>query len=33
LTKSRKIGWAGDIACMEEMRNKYTVLVGKLEGN
>jgi len=24
--------WAGDVACMEELRNSYKVLVGKHEG-
>jgi len=24
--------WAGHIACMEDMRNAYNILVGKCEG-
>ena len=30
--KSRKLRWAGHVACMEPFRNAYTVLVGKPEG-
>jgi len=30
--KSRKIRWAGHVACMGEKRGVYRVLVGKLEG-
>jgi hypothetical protein len=30
--KSRSIIWAGHIAWMEEMRNGYSILGGKLEG-
>jgi len=30
--KSRRMRWAGHIACMEEKRGVYTVLVGKPEG-
>jgi hypothetical protein len=26
------VKWAGHVALMEEIRNPYTVLVGKLEG-
>jgi hypothetical protein len=32
MIKSRKMRWAGHVACMEEKRNKYIVLVGKPEG-
>jgi hypothetical protein len=31
LIKSRKMRWAGRIACMGEMRNAYNILVGKPE--
>jgi hypothetical protein len=30
--KSRRMRWAGHVACMEEERNVYKVLVGKTEG-
>jgi hypothetical protein len=30
--KSRRMGWAGPVACMGEGRNVYRVLVGKPEG-
>jgi hypothetical protein len=30
--RSRKVGWAGHIACMGEMRNEYNILVEKPEG-
>ena len=30
--KSRRLGWAGHIARMEQSRNAYRVLVGKPEG-
>ena len=30
--KSRQLRWAGHVACMEESRNAYTVLVGRPEG-
>jgi hypothetical protein len=30
--KSRRMGWAGHVACMGEGRNVYRVLVGKPEG-
>jgi hypothetical protein len=30
--KSRRIRWAGHVACMEERRCVYRVLVGKPEG-
>jgi 3-oxoacyl-ACP reductase-like protein len=30
--KSRRMGWAGRVACMEERRDIYRVLVGKPEG-
>jgi hypothetical protein len=33
LTKTRRIRWARDVACVEEMRNKCTVWVRKLEGS
>jgi hypothetical protein len=29
--KSRKMRWAGHIACMEELRNAYKIFVVKLE--
>jgi hypothetical protein len=29
---SRKMRWAGHLACMGALRNKYKILVGKLEG-
>jgi hypothetical protein len=29
---SRKMGWAGHVARMWEMRNAYTIVVGKPEG-
>jgi len=29
LHKSRRIRWAGHVARMEEMRNAYSILVGK----
>jgi hypothetical protein len=32
LIKSRTI-WVGNLACMGETRNVYSILVGKLEGN
>jgi hypothetical protein len=31
--KSSKMRWAGHVACTREMRNEYTILVGKPEGN
>ena len=31
--KSRRMRWAGHVACMGEERGVYRVLVGKLEGN
>ena len=31
--KSRKMRWAGHVACMGERRDIYRVLVGKPEGN
>ena len=31
--KSRRMRWAGHVACMEEGRRVYKVLVGKPEGN
>ena len=31
--KSRRMRWAGHVACMEERRGVHKVLVGKLEGN
>jgi len=30
--KSKRMRWAGHVACMGEMRAVYRVLVGKLEG-
>jgi hypothetical protein len=30
--KSRRMRWAGNVACMGERRNVYRVLVGKPEG-
>jgi hypothetical protein len=30
--KLRLTRWTGHVACMSEMRNKYKILVGKLEG-
>jgi hypothetical protein len=30
--KSRRLRWAGHVACMGESRGEYTALVGKLEG-
>jgi len=30
--KSRRMRWAGHVACMDEERGVYRVLVGKLEG-
>jgi hypothetical protein len=30
--KSRRMRWAGNVACMGEMRNAYNILVGKPEG-
>jgi len=30
--KSRRMGWAGHVACMGERRGAYRVLVGKHEG-
>ena len=30
--KSRRLRWAGHVACMEQSRNAYRVLVGKPEG-
>ena len=32
VTKSRRMGWAGHVACMGERRGVYSVLVGKPEG-
>jgi hypothetical protein len=31
-SKSKRISWAWHIASMQEKRNAYTILVGKLEG-
>jgi hypothetical protein len=31
LKKPRRMRWVGHVACMEEMRNKYKILVGKPE--
>jgi hypothetical protein len=30
--KSRQMRWVGHLACMEEMRNVYKILVGRPEG-
>jgi hypothetical protein len=30
--KSRRMRWAGHVTCMGEMRNAYSILVGKREG-
>jgi hypothetical protein len=30
--KSKRMTWAGHVACMEEGRGAYRVLVGRLEG-
>jgi hypothetical protein len=30
--KSRRMRWAGHVACMVEVRNAYSILVGKPEG-
>jgi hypothetical protein len=30
--KSRRMGWAGHVACIGEGKNVYRVLVGKSEG-
>jgi hypothetical protein len=30
--KSRRMRWAGHVACMEEMRNTSSISVGKREG-
>jgi len=32
VNKSRRMRWAGDVACMGERRGMYRVLVGKPEG-
>jgi hypothetical protein len=32
LFRSRRMGWVGHIACMGEMRNAHTILIGKPEG-
>jgi len=31
--KSRRMRWTGHVASMGQMRNEYSILVGKLEGN
>jgi hypothetical protein len=31
-TKSRRMGWAGHVACMGEKRGVYRILVGRPEG-
>jgi hypothetical protein len=31
MIKSRRMRWAGHVACMEEKRNAYRILVGKPE--
>jgi hypothetical protein len=33
MLKSRRLGWAGQVARMREKRNAYKILMGKLEGN
>jgi hypothetical protein len=33
VTKSRKIRWAGHVACMGEMRNVYKILVTAFNSN
>jgi hypothetical protein len=30
--KSKRIGWAEHVACMEDMRNEHKILVRKPEG-
>jgi hypothetical protein len=30
--KSRRVRWAEHVACVEEIRNSYNILVGKPEG-
>jgi hypothetical protein len=32
MIKSRKMRWVDYLACVEEKRNTYKILVGKLEG-
>jgi hypothetical protein len=32
MVKSRRMRWAGNVACMGDMRNAYKILVGKIEG-
>jgi hypothetical protein len=32
MIKSRRVGWAGHVARMGEIRNAYRILVGKPEG-
>jgi hypothetical protein len=32
MIRSRRMRWAGYVACMGEMRNAYEILVGKPEG-
>jgi hypothetical protein len=32
MIKSRRMGWAGHVACMGDMRNIYNILAGKTEG-
>jgi hypothetical protein len=32
IVKSRRMRWAGHVACMRERRGMYRVLVGKPEG-
>jgi hypothetical protein len=32
VTKSRRMTWAGHVACMGDRRGEYRVLVGRLEG-
>jgi hypothetical protein len=30
--KSRRVSWAGHVACTGEMKNAYNILIGKSEG-
>jgi len=32
MIKSRRVRWAGHVACMREMRSSCSILVGKSEG-
>jgi hypothetical protein len=33
INKSRRMRWAGHVACIEEQMNAYRILVGKPQGN